>query len=244
MSGCLGDDIWREPFRWRVALEAGENADAAQAFAGAIANLADQSGQEGGVIVDDATSLPDNIVFQNLREFLNRQNPGSGDEFEDGVRVITDNATEGYATLTGQAAAAYAQASGPLVGTTEPLEIQVAERTTRVRFVIDVVLTQEAPEGSDNPTPLGTVEVTLFSPDGAQRAHYKLDRTGQIRDEFITGTFGDRNEVQQHLGGTWTAVVHADAEGSWSLVSEAYEPKFTDYKHWQFWRADRREVST
>ncbi len=243
-SGCLGDDIWREPFAWRVALNEGENADAAQAFANAIADLADQSGEEGQIVIDDATALPDNIVFQNLKEFLNRQSPGSGDQFQEGVRVITDNSTQTYATLTGEAAAAYAQAAGPLVGTTEPLEIPVAERTTRVRFVIDVVLVQEPPEGQDNDSPVGTVEVRLFSPDGAERAHYVIDRTRQIRDEFITGTYGDRSEVREHLGGTWVAEVHADAEGSWSLVAEAYEPEYDDYEFWQFWRADRREVTT
>ncbi len=243
-SGCLGDDIWREPFLWRVALDAGENADAAKAFASAIADLADQGGEEGQIVIDDVTALPDNIVFQNLREFLNRQSPGSGDQFRDGVRVVTDNTTQAYATLTGEAAAAYAQAAGPMVGTSEPLDIAVADRTTRVRFVIDVVLVQEPPEGQDNESPLGTVEVRLFSPDGAERAHYLIDRTRQIRDEFITGTYGDRSEVREHLGGTWRAEVHADAEGSWSLVAEAYEPKFDDYEFWQFWRADRREVTT
>ncbi len=242
LSGCLADDIWREPFVWREQLSVGENPDGAQAFAGAVAALADQAGEEGDVLVDSVEDLPNNVVFQNLRQFLDRQSPGSGQQFQEGVRVVTSNVSNAYATLTGQVADGYAQVTGPFAGEAKRFALAAPDRTTRIHFVVDVVLTQQPPEGGTNPTPAGVVEVRILDPQGRERAFYSLDRTRHIEDQFVTGTFGDANKVIVDLAGPWTVEVYASGEGAWSVTADTYEPEYDDYKWWQFWRGEKREV--
>lgn len=243
LSGCLGDDIWREPFEWRPVTEVGENQDAAAAFAAALASLGDQGVAQGDQVVATAEDLPDNVVFENAKQFLDRQAPGTGTQTQDAVRVVVGTGSDAYVTLTGPAAEAYRTAAGQAVGTVDPVPFEVAERTTRLRWTLDVVLTgQEAPEPGQNPTPAGAFDVRILDPRGAVKAEYHLDTTRQIVDQVIEGTWGGRNEVRQHLGGTWHVEVDANAEGSWNLVVEAYEPELEDWQPWQFWRADRRDV--
>lgn len=243
MTGCLGDDIWREPFVWRSAAELGENRDAAEAFAAGAASLGDQAVGQGDAVIETAEDLPDNVVFQNAKDFLNQRRPGAGDTFDENVHVVTGEAADAYLTLTGPAAAAYGSASGPVFGTQGPVAFEVPDRTLRMRWTLHVVLTgQEAPEAGQNPTPLGRIDVRIIDPMGDLAADYKVDTSRQIKDMVIQGTFGDANEVRGHLGGTWKVEVDANAEGGWSLVVESYEPELDDYRSWQFWRAERRQV--
>ena len=238
LAGCLGDDIWREPFDWNEAADLGENQDAAQAFAAGLVSLVDQGAGQGEAVLHDVRDLPDSVVFHGYAA-------GSGDQVDDAVHVVVHNATDAGLTLTGQVADAYAQATGPLTGTADPITFEVADRATRVRWTLDVALTgQEAPEPGQNPTPVGAVAVRIFDPQGALRAEYDVDTTRQILDEVVEGTFGGRNEVRAHLGGTWRVEVDANAEGAWSLVVEAYEPRYDDYRWWQFWRAESRTGGT
>ncbi len=244
LTGCLGDDIWREPFEWQEAASLGENQDAAQALARGMATLGEQAAGQGDVVVRTAQDLPDNVVFENAKEFFNRQSPGSGDQFQDTVRIVVDNATDAYLTLSGQAAAAYSEAAGPIAGTDGPVQFTLPERTTRLRWVLDVTLTgQQPPEPDQNPTPIGAVFVRITDPSGRVVADYDIDTTRQTLDQVIEGTFGDRNEVRSDLSGVWTVEVDANAEGAWSLVFESYQPKYDDWKFYEFWRAERRTVS-
>ncbi len=176
---------------------------------------------------------------------MERNQPGSGEQFEDAVRVVTGNTSDGYATLMGQAAEAYQNATGPLAGTAEPVAFEVADRTTRVRWSLDVVLTgQEAPEPGQNPLPVGAMQVRIVDPSGRVRASYDIDTTRSTRDMVIEGTWGDESEVRSHLGGAWSVEVDANAEGAWSLVVEAYEPDFDDWNIFQVWRHHRRGETT
>lgn len=244
LSGCLGDDIWREPFLWRNVADEGESQDAAEALAAGMASLGDQMGTQGDAAIGTVDALPDSVAFQNMREFFNTVQNGSGDQFHDGVEVVVDNATGGAVLLTGGIADAYASATGPLMGTPAPFKFNVAERATAVRWTLDVLLTgQESPEPGQNPTPVGVVFVRLIDPNGAVRADYKVDTSRQILDMVVEGTFGGRNDVRSHLGGEWTLEVDANAEGAWSLVVDAHEPRYDDWDFYEFWRADKREVT-
>lgn len=241
-TGCLGDDIWREPYVWRTTAEAGENQDAATAFAAIVSGLADQGTGQGDVVIGTAEDLPEGAAFQNAREFLERNAPGSGDQVYDGATVVVGTVADAYVQLTGPAADAYEDAVGPLAGTDEPIAFEVAERATRVRWTLDVVVDGPAPpEPGQNPTPVGAFAIRILSPDGAVKADYDIDTTRSLSDQVVEGTFGDRSEVRSHLGGTWLIEVSAPAQGAWSLVVEAYEPEFDDWDFWQFWRADPRE---
>lgn len=242
LSGCLGDDIWREPFDWNESLSIGENLDGAQALAAAVEGLAPQSLEEVGEVFETVDDLPNNVVFQNLREFLERQSPGAGDQVDDTIRLATGTANGTYVTLAGELAAAYEQVAGPLGGSREPILFEVADRATSIRYVFSTVLAQESAERGQNPTPLGTVEMVLRDPDGHERARWLVDTTREIRDQFVVGTYGGRNEVREDLGGTWSVEVSASGEGSWALVIDAREPRYDDYEFWQFWRAERKET--
>ncbi len=242
LSGCLAHDIWREPFEWEPALTLGENVDAAQALAAGFSSLGDRGAGEGGAVVDDAASLPDGAPFQNAKAFLDRQSPGAGQQTEDSVRIVTNNASGAYVELTGDAAAAYRNATGPIAGTSGPVPMIVPDRTTRLRWTLDVVLEQESPEPGGNPTPAGAIQVQIQDPRGAKRAVYDVDTTRQIQDMVFEGTWGDENEVRSHLGGIWMVSVDAQAQGSWSLTFDAYVPEYEDYHWWQFWRGERRQV--
>lgn len=244
VSGCLADDIWREPFVWRDVAQAGENADAAQAFAGAFGDAPERIfGDVDEGVFATAEDLPDTVYFQNLKDFIEAQAPGRGEEVEETTRTALTTAGEGYRNLTGQVAQAWETGTGDFTTPSTALEFQVADRTTRLRMVLDVALAQAAPEAGANPSPLGNVELRLTDPRGALRAHYVVDTTRHIEDLFVVGTYGDANEVRDHLGGTWSLDVSATGEGGWSVVLDAYEPEYRDYSWWQVWRGDFREVA-
>ncbi len=239
LSGCLADDIWREPFDWQVHAPIGANVDEAQAFAGAIQDLGDQGQEEGDIVVSSAEDLPNNVVFQNMRDFLNQQSPGRGDQVHENISSGAGQVRDGYVTLTGPAAEAYRNGTAGLDGTGGTFEFVAAERTTRVRFTIDVVLVQGQ---DDNPAPVGSVDVRIFNPRGALVLERSFTQTAHHEDLFIEGTYGGNNEVREHLGGTWRIEVSATGEGAWSVAPESWEPRHSDYEWYQFWRGERRVV--
>ncbi len=243
LSGCLVEDVWREPFVWRPALDAGEGVDGARALAAAFGDLGDRAGEEGeDVVVETARDLPDGVVFQNARDFLEQYAPGSGEAAEEQVRMAADDAGDAYVTLTGQAAAAYEAATGPVVGTEGPVVVPVPERTTRVRVAVDVLLQNEAPENGTNPAPANKVHVVLTDARGAVRLDLDLERSLHRDDLWVVGTYGGANEVREHLGGDWILEVDASGEGAWSVVVEAFEPEFDDWRWYEVWRAERRHA--
>jgi hypothetical protein len=244
LSGCLADDIWREPFVWRDVVHAGENVDAAQAFGAAFGDGPERAGATAGnEVIGKIEDFPNTVYFQNLKDFMENQAPGRGDEFEQGVRDITTTAGDGYRTLTAQVADAWAENTGSFASPSVTQEIVIPERTTRVRLVIDAAIAQSAAENGGNPTPLGNLRITWQDPRGAMRASYQIDTTRHIDDLFVVGTFGDGNEVREHLGGQWLLDVSATGEGAWSVVIDAYQPEHADYEWWQFWRGEARGAS-
>jgi hypothetical protein len=190
LSGCLADDIWREPFVWRPAAELGEGREGAQALAGALADLGAQGTDGSDTVVSTAEDLPDGAVFQNAKEFLDRQSPGTGSQADEGVRVLVDNATGTYVTLTGDAAQAYRDSLGESFGTGGPVTFEVPDRTTRLRWTLDVLIT-DAPsqEPGQNPTPVQAFDMRITSPQGALAAEYHIDTTRQVRDQVVQGTW-------------------------------------------------------
>ncbi len=242
LSGCLADDIWREPFTWRAKETLGANPDGAQAFAGAIADLGQRTTRGGDTVVTTVDDLPDNVVFQNLRDFLNQQSPGRGDQVHENVSAGTSQVRDAYVTLAGPAAAAYDGIAVPLEGTSGTFTFDVAARATRVRIAIDVVLSQAPPEGGMNPSPLGNVAIKVLDGRGATVLDQVFDTSRHYDDLVIEGTYGGANEVREHLGGSWQVIVSASGEGAWSVATEAWEPRYDDYRWWQAWRGERREV--
>ena len=226
---------------WRGALEAGENTDAAQAFGGALGDAPERLfGDLDDTAISTVEDLPDSIYFQNLKDFIESQAPGRGEELEDGTRTVTTSVGDGYRNLTGQVAAAWESGTSQFATPSVATDIEIPHRTTRLRMVVDVALAQEAPEPGSNPTAVGNVELRLTDGRGALRAHYVLDTTRHIEDMFVVGTYGDANEVREDLAGTWRLDVSATGEGGWSVVMDTYAPEFTDYKWWQFWRGELR----
>ncbi len=242
LSGCLADDLWREPFEWRAKETFGANPDGAQAFAGAIEDLGRRGNDTGDIVVSAVEDLPNNVVFQNLRDFLNQQSPGRGDQVHENVTAASGQARDAYVTLAGPAAAAYSGIAAPLDGTGGAFTFEVAERATRVRLVIDVLLSQEAPEPGSNQGPVGNVAIKVFNGRGATVIDRVFDTSRHYQDLVIEGTYGGDNEVREHLGGTWRIEVSATGEGAWSIQPEAWEPTYTDYVWWQVWKGERREV--
>ncbi len=243
LSGCLADDVWREPFSWNEVAAEGENVEAAQAFGALFGDAPARAGDAGDVVISTVDDVPDTVVFQNFKEFVNRQAPGRGDEIEQNVRVVTGGVRDNYTQLSGQVAQAWEDNTGEFAQPSIATTFTVADRTTRMRITIDVALEQGPPEEGTNRGPLGNVDIILIDPDGEVREHYLFDTSRHMQDMFIVGTYGGANAVYEHFGGEWSLDVSATGTGAWSVQIEAYEPVHEDYSWWQFWRADKREVA-